>query len=76
MYPVGTQRYQDNVMKFQNTDEFKTFEAPFKSLMEYVSQQIEEPVSFLRMSYIALGLDLAVKPVRRNLFELIKLILL
>lgn len=60
MYPPATERYQKEVLKFQQTKEYEAFRAPFDDLMLYVSQHIEEPVDFLRMSYIALGLELLV----------------
>lgn len=60
MYPSATQRYIEEVLRFQETAEYEDFRAPYDSLMKYVSDSIGEPVDFLRMSYIALGLELMV----------------
>lgn len=60
MYPSATERYVKEVLKFQETPEYEVFRAPYDNLMDYVSQHIGEPVDFLRMSYIALGLELLV----------------
>lgn len=63
LYPPSTQRFVNEIIRFQQTEEGKAFATPFKEYIDYLSKSIDEPVDFLKMSYLDLGLEMLVRKV-------------
>lgn len=60
MLPYLTDWYDEELKKFEETDEYKTLRAPFQDLKKNVSQQIGEQITFKKLAFMTIGMDLVV----------------
>lgn len=61
LYPWDSEEHQKELGIFLGTEDGKAITVPFKDLRDYVSQQVNESLSFGQLSFLARGLEILVR---------------